>query len=173
MTEMLMPTTLPPKDTRHAVYSGTFDPPTFGHEDIIRRAAAMFEHITVTIADNTAKAKLFTLDERIGFLKSALQDLDNVTVASCSGLLVNYCNEIGARVIVRGLRSNADFNYEFQMALVNRELAPHIETVFLIAANDKMFLSSSVVRELASFGHPVDAYVTPDVANAIHLKFHG
>lgn len=164
--------TTPVADPRHAVYSGTFDPPTRGHIDVIMRAAAMFAHVTVTIANNPTKKKLFSLEERLGFLQSALGDVTNVKITSCDGLLVDHCRAIGARAIVRGLRSAADFEYELQMALVNRELAPEIETVFLIASNDKMFLSSSVVRELASFGHNVDAYVTPDVAAALDAKMH-
>ena len=165
-------TTTPEADPRHAVYSGTFDPPTRGHLDIIRRAAAMFSHVTVTVANNPNKKKLFSPEERRDFLRAALADLKNVNVTVCDGLLVDHCRAIGARAIVRGLRSDADFGYEFQMALVNRELAPDIETVFLIAANDNIFLSSSVVRELASFGHSVEAYVTPDVAKALNARLH-
>ncbi len=154
-------------ETRTAVYGGTFDPPTFGHIDLIKRASGMFPHVTVGIGINPNKRVLFSTEQRLGFLHESLRDLSNVSCTAYNGLLVDFCREIGARVIIRGLRAVADFEYEFQMALANRDLAPEIETVFLIAATDKLFLSSSVVKEIASCGRDVSPYVPKCVADAI------
>ncbi len=157
-----------PVETRTAVYGGTFDPPTLGHIDLIRRAAALFPHVTVGIGVNPNKRAMFSTEERLGFLREALADCDNVSCGAYDGLLVDYCREVGARVILRGLRALADFEYEFQMALANKDLAPEIETLFLVAATDKIFLSSSVVKEIAICGRDVSPYVPPCVAAAIH-----
>lgn len=158
-------------DPRSAVYGGTFDPPTLGHIDLIRRAAATFHHLTVAIGVNPNKRALFNTQERIAFLQTALGDLPNVTVDAYDGLLVDYCRSVNARVILRGLRAVGDFEYEFQMALANRDLAPEIETLFLIAATDKLFLSSSVVKEIASCGRDIAPYVPECVAAAMRKKF--
>ncbi|MBQ9243228.1 MAG: pantetheine-phosphate adenylyltransferase [Proteobacteria bacterium] len=160
------------QDDRLAVYAGTFDPPTFGHIDLIRRASRSFGHVIAAIGVNPGKKVMFSTDERLGFLRTALADLPNVSCSAYSGLLVDYCRQVNARVIIRGLRAVADFEYEFQMALANRDLAPEIETVFLIAATDKLFLSSSVVKEIASYGRDVSQYVPPCVAEAIHNYYH-
>lgn len=153
--------------TQSAVYGGSFDPPTLGHIDLIRRASRLFPHLHVGIGINPNKRVMFSIPERLGFLKESLCDLPNVSCGSYNGLLVDYCREVGAGVIIRGLRAVADFEYEFQMALANRDLAPEIETMFLIAATDKLFLSSSVVKEIAACGRDISAYVPDCVAQAI------
>ena len=144
-----------PVDTRTAVYGGSFDPPTFGHIDLIRRACRTFHHVTVGIGFNPNKHATFSVDARLDFLRQSLVDCPNVSCEAYSGLLVDFCRKVGARVIIRGLRAVADFEYEFQMALANRDLAPEIETFFLIAATDKLFLSSSVVKEIAACGRDI------------------
>ncbi len=154
-------------ETRTAVYGGTFDPPTLGHIDLIHRAASLFPHVTVAIGINPNKRALFSTEQRLGFLQTSLKDFSNVSCDSYNGLLVDYCRKVGARVIIRGLRALADFEYEFQMALANRDLAPEIETLFLIAATDKLFLSSSVVKEIASCGRDISPYVPDCVAQAM------
>lgn len=154
-------------ENRTAVYGGTFDPPTLGHINLISRAASMFPHVTVGIGINPNKRALFTTEQRLQFLRTSLADIPNVTCDSYDGLLVDYCRKVGARVIIRGLRAVADFEYEFQMALANRDLAPEIETMFLIAATDKLFLSSSVVKEIAACGRDVSAYVPACVAESM------
>ena len=154
-------------ETRTAVYGGTFDPPTLGHIDLIRRAARTFRHVTVAIGKNPNKRAMFTTEERLCFLRESLSEFPNVGTGAYDGLLVDYCRSVGARVILRGLRAVADFEYEFQMALANRDLAPEIETIFLIAATDKLFLSSSVVKEIAACGRDVSAYVPECVARAM------
>lgn len=159
-----------PVDTRTAVYGGTFDPPTLGHIDMIRRASKTFVHVTVSIGINPNKRTMFSTEERLELLRKSLADIPNVSVDSYDGLLVDHCRELGARVILRGLRAVADFEYEFQMALTNRDLAPEIETLFLIAATDKLFLSSSVVKEIASCGRDISPYVTECVAEAMKKR---
>ena len=157
-------------ETRTAVYGGTFDPPTLGHIDLIHRASVLFPHVTVAIGVNPNKRALFSTEQRLDFLRTSLSDLDNVSCDSYNGLLVDYCRKVGAKVIIRGLRALADFEYEFQMALANRDLAPEIETLFLIAATDKLFLSSSVVKEIASCGRDISPYVPQCVAQAMKYQ---
>ena len=154
-----------------AVYSGTFDPPTLGHLDMIRRAAAIFPELVVAIGINPAKQPMFSDDERMAFLEEATADIANVRCMTFSGLLVDFCRSCGARVIVRGLRSSADFDYEFPMALANHALAPDIETFFLPTSTDKIFLSSSAIREIASHGRDVSPFVPACVARAME-KVH-
>ncbi len=155
----------------HAVYAGSFDPITIGHRDIIRRAASMFDFVTGVVGHHPTKKGLFSVDERVEFIKNAVADIPSVDVLTTDGLIVDLCNKIGARFLIRGLRSESDFAYEMQMAAVNREIAPNIETVFLLASRDTMFLSSSVVRELASMRHCVDDLVTPMVADALIKRY--
>lgn len=150
-----------------AVYSGSFDPPTLGHLDIIRRAAPMFEQLVVCIGVNPKKQTLFSVQDRLDLLRQATSEFGNVDVDSCAGLLVDYCRSIGAGVIVRGLRSCSDFDYESQMALVNRALDSGIETVFLLADPAKSFISSSAVREMALFGRDVSQFVPDCVVHAM------
>ncbi len=155
---------------RIAVYPGSFDPVTKGHEDLIRRSLEFVDQLIVAVAVNAAKQPLFSLDERVALLKQAVPD-KRVDVQSFEGLLAEFSKEVGARVIIRGLRAISDFEYEFQMALMNRNLAPEIETVFLVPAFDLTFVSSSLVREVARFGGDVSQLVHPAVQQALKRKF--
>lgn len=151
-----------------AVYPGTFDPITNGHLDILRRALALFDRIVVTIAVNPRKQPLFTVEQRIGFIRDALPDYaDRLQFASFGGLLVEFARSQGATVIVRGLRALADFEYEFQFAHMNRRLAPGIDSVFFMTDERNHYVSSSLVKEVASLGGDVTGLVPPAVATAL------
>ena len=128
-----------------ALYPGSFDPVTYGHLDIIRRAAAMCDHLYVAVLNNSSKKPLFSVEEREELIRKALNDLDNVTVCSFSGLTIDFAKELGAHVIVRGLRAVTDFEYELQMAQTNRKMAPDIDTVFLTTGLEYAYLSSSIM----------------------------
>jgi len=156
--------------SRIAVYPGSFDPITHGHEDLIRRSLAFADRVIVAVAVNVAKQVLFTLDERVALIREAVRH-PAVEVQSFDGLLVGFAREVGATLIVRGLRAVSDFEYEFQMALMNRTLAPGLETVFLVPAFDLTYLSSSLVREVARFGGDVSQLVHPAVQQALRRKF--
>lgn len=161
-------------DSKHvvAVYPGTFDPITNGHLDILERALAMFDRIIVTIALNVRKQPLFTVDERIGFIRDAIAPhAARVEFASFDGLLVDFCQRRNARVIVRGLRAMADFEYEFQFAHMNRRLAPEIDTVFFMTDERNHYVSSSLVKEVSSLGGDVTGLVPPPVVRALAAKF--
>ena len=155
---------------RIAVYPGSFDPITRGHEDLIRRARTFADRIVVAVAVNVAKQPLFTLDERVALIREAVAD-PGVEIRSFDGLLADFARAAGATVILRGLRAVSDFEYEFQMALMNRNLAPGVETVFLVPAFDLIYLSSSLVREVARFGGDVSQLVHPAVRQALRQKF--
>jgi pantetheine-phosphate adenylyltransferase len=155
---------------RVAVYPGSFDPITKGHEDLIRRSLEFVDQLIVAVAVNVAKQPLFSLDERVALIKQAVPD-KRVEVQSFEGLLAEFAKKVGASVIIRGLRAVSDFEYEFQMALMNRNLAPKIETVFLVPAFDLTFVSSSLVREVARFGGDVSPLVDPGVQKALKRKF--
>jgi pantetheine-phosphate adenylyltransferase len=155
---------------RVAVYPGSFDPITRGHEDLIRRALTFADQVIIAVAVNVAKQPLFTLEERVALIKEAVKD-PAVAVQSFDGLLADFARTVGASVIVRGLRAVSDFEYEFQMALMNRNLAPGVETVFLVPAFDLTYLSSSLVREVARFGGDVAQLVHPAVRQALRQKF--
>ena len=155
--------------TRVGVYPGSFDPITKGHEDLIHRSLAFVDKLVVAVAVNVSKQPLFTLEERVGLIEKTVRD-KAIEVRSFDGLLVNFARSVGATVIVRGLRAVSDFEYEFQMALMNRTLAPKLETVFLVPAFDLTYLSSSLVREVARFGGDVSALVHPAVQQALHQK---
>ena len=155
---------------RIAVYPGSFDPITKGHEDLIHRSLEFVDELVVAVAVNVAKQPLFSLDERVSLIKQAVTD-KRVSVQSFEGLLAEFAKKVGASVIVRGLRAVSDFEYEFQMALMNRNLAPGIETVFLVPAFDLTYLSSSLVREVARFGGDVSPLVHPTVQQALKRKF--
>jgi pantetheine-phosphate adenylyltransferase len=154
-----------------AIYSGTFDPFTKGHEDLVRRAARLFERVIVAVADSKSKRPLFSPDERVDMVRDILRDCPNIEVESFSCLLMKFLREHGAQVIVRGLRAVSDFEYEFQMAGMNRSLHPDVETVFLTPGEQFMFLSATMVREIASLGGDVSKFVQPVVANKLREKF--
>lgn len=156
---------------RLAVYPGSFDPITRGHEDLVRRGLVFADRIVVAITTAGAKEPLFTIEERVRLARTALGDDPRVEVQSFDGLLVDFARRLGASVIVRGLRYVSDFEYEFQMALMNRKLAAEIETVFLVPAFDLTYLSSSLVREVARFGGDVGSLVHPAVKDALARKF--
>ena len=156
--------------TRIAVYPGSFDPITRGHEDLIHRSLAFVDKVVVAVAVNVAKQPLFSLQERVTLIQQCVRE-PRVEVRSFDGLLVNFARSVGATIIVRGLRAVSDFEYEFQMALMNRNLGPTIETVFLVPAFDLTYLSSSLVREVARFGGDVSALVHPAVQEALKQKF--
>ena len=153
-----------------AVYAGTFDPVTNGHIDIIDRASQMFEVLYVTILDNMNKNKMFTLEERLDLLKEATKDYENVIVTSSNKLAVEYAREVGAKVLVRGLRATTDFEYELQMALANQHLADDIDMVFLMTRARHSFISSSTVKEIALHHHTVEDLAPSCVAEALKKK---
>jgi pantetheine-phosphate adenylyltransferase len=156
---------------RIALYPGSFDPPTHGHLSIIQRGLKLFDGLLVAVLKNPAKDALFTVEERVELLKGALGGDKRVKVKTFSGLLVKFAQQEGVNTILRGLRAVSDFEYEFQMALMNRNLAPGIETVFLVPAFDLTYLSSSLVREVARFGGDVSQLVHPAVQKALRQKF--
>lgn len=153
-----------------AVYPGTFDPITRGHEDLVRRAAMLFEEVVVGVADSLGKNPFFTVEERLRLARDVLEPLRNVKVESFSGLLMDFIREKKARVILRGLRAVSDFEFEFQMAGMNRNLYPDVETLFLTPGDQYMFVSATIVREIASLGGEVDKFVDPRVARALAAK---
>ena len=157
--------------TRIAIYPGSFDPITRGHEDLVRRAFVFSDRIVIAVAASAGKAPLFTLDERVALVKTCVGDDQRIEVRPFDGLLVDFARKIGAQVIIRGLRYVSDFEYEYQMALMNRKLADSIETVFLVPSFDLTYLSSSLVREVARFGGDVSSLVHPAVDAALRAKF--
>ena len=155
---------------RIAVYPGTFDPIILGHEDIVRRAADLFDEVIVAVAGSTNKKTLFNLDERVALAKSVFEYADNIRVVGFSGLLMQFVQDQGAKMVIRGLRAASDFEYEFQLAGMNRKLYPQFETLFLTPSEQFMFISSSLVREVAVLGGNVHAFVSPTVDDAINEK---
>jgi pantetheine-phosphate adenylyltransferase len=156
---------------RIAVYPGSFDPPTRGHTDLVQRSLVLADQIIVAVANNSTKEPLFSVAERLEMLRSAMGGDPRIRYESFEGLLVNFARESGATFIVRGLRAVSDFEYEFQMALMNRHLHPDLETVFLVPPEDATYLSSSLVREVARHGGSVDGLVHPVVAEALKRRF--
>jgi pantetheine-phosphate adenylyltransferase len=154
-----------------AAYSGTFDPITLGHNDIIHRAARMFPKLIVAVGSNVAKNPKFTLDERVELIRESVKDLHNVQVKGFSGLVVDFARDNGVTVLVRGVRTVGDVDYEKQMAVMNRALYPTLDTVMLTPAPEYAHLSSSLVRELTSLGAPVEKLVPPPVAPALLERF--
>lgn len=152
------------------IYPGTFDPITNGHIDLARRANKLFDRIIVAIAINPIKAPIFSLQERIALAQQTLSKLDNVEICGFEGLLIEVANEKGAKVILRGLRAVSDFEHEFQLAGMNRKMNPEIETLFLTPAEQYTYISSSLVREIASLGGDVAEFVAPCVADALKRK---
>jgi pantetheine-phosphate adenylyltransferase len=159
--------------TRTAIYPGSFDPPTRGHEDLARRSLALCDRLIVAVATNSAKQPLFSVEERLSLLQSAIGADPRVTFERFDGLLADFARRTGARLVVRGLRAVSDFEYEFQMALMNRQLYPDLETVFLVPSVDITYLSSSLVREVARHGGDVTGLVHPTVADALRRRFQG
>ena len=155
-----------------AVYPGTFDPITNGHVDILERALRLFDRVIVTLAVNLRKEPLFSAAERAGFIRDAMADrLDRIEITEFDGLLVEFCKHQGASVIVRGLRALADFEYEFQFAHMNRRLAPEVDTMFFMTDERNHYVSSSLVKEVASLGGDVTGLVPPSVVTALTTKY--
>ncbi|HSI46337.1 MAG TPA: pantetheine-phosphate adenylyltransferase [Methylophilus sp.] len=155
--------------TRIAVYPGTFDPITLGHEDIVRRAAKLFDEVIVAVAGSTSKQTLFSLQERVALAQSVFSG-ENIKVVGFDGLLMQFVQSQGAQMVIRGLRAASDFEYEFQLAGMNRKLYPRLETLFMTPAEEFMFISSSLVREVARLGGDVNQFVSPGVETAIKQK---
>lgn len=152
------------------VYPGTFDPITMGHEDIVRRAASLFSEVIVAVASNPGKKPFFDLNERVEMASHVLKDCPNVKVIGFSGLLMQFVHDQSARVVIRGLRAASDFEYEFQLAGMNRKLHPEVESVFLTPSEQFMFISSSLVREVAILGGDVTQFVSPHIQTCINKK---
>lgn len=157
--------------SKTALYAGSFDPITNGHSDLIRRSLTFVDHLIVAVATNIAKESLFTPEERTTLIRAAVDDDSRVEVRHFSGLLVNFARDSGVRMVIRGLRAASDFEYEYQMALMNRHLAPEMETVFMVPSLDTTYISSSFVREIARFHGDVASLVHPSVAAALRGKF--
>jgi pantetheine-phosphate adenylyltransferase len=154
-----------------AMYPGTFDPITNGHDDLVRRACRIFDHVVVAIAANPGKAPLLALEQRMELARRVLADVPNVEVAGYSGLTVEFARQHGLNAIVRGLRAVSDFEFEFQLATMNRHLSDEVETVFLTPTERYNFVSSTLIREIASFGGDVREFVHPAVADALVARF--
>src|SRR5512134_3058726 len=159
-------------DHRVAIYPGTFDPMTRGHEDLVRRASRLFDRVVVGIAQSRSKRPFFTLEERVEMAREVLAPYPNVEIVGFSNLLMDFLHEQGAKVILRGLRAVSDFEYEFQMAGMNRNLYPEVETVFLTPGEQYMFISATMVREIASLGGDVAKFVQPMVGARLAKKFN-
>lgn len=156
-----------------AIYAGSFDPITRGHEDLISRSCEFVDKLVVAVARNSTKKPLFTVDERVGLIREVTQGNQCVEVEQFEGLLVNFARSVNASLIIRGLRAMSDFEYEFQMALMNRHLSPGLETVFMIPSVETTFISSSIVREIATHGGSLDGLVHPAVAAALKKRYAG
>jgi pantetheine-phosphate adenylyltransferase len=153
-----------------AVYPGTFDPITRGHEDLVRRAVRLFDHVIVAVAESRNKQPFFSIDERVAMAREVLADVPRVRVEGFSGLLIDFVAEQGAIAVLRGLRAASDFEYEFQLAGMNRNLRPDIETLFLTPSDQYMFISASMIREIAQLGGEVAPFVHPLVAKRLSEK---
>lgn len=158
---------------KRAVYAGSFDPVTLGHLDIIQRSADIFDEVIVGVLVNSAKSSLFSVEERVNMLNEATKTILNCRVVSFSGLLVDFAREMGTNVIVRGLRAVTDFEYELQIAQSNRIVAPDVDTVFLTTNIEYSYLSSSIVKEFASYGEDVSAFVPQNVIPMLQAKMKG
>jgi pantetheine-phosphate adenylyltransferase len=160
-------------DGRLALFPASFDPLTNGHLDMVHRAHRLFPNLVVAVATNVAKKGTFSVEERLEMLQGVLGDLPGVRLTQFDGLMVDFAREIGATVVIRGLRAMADFEYEFEMALMNKRLNPAIETVFMMTSEEFFYVSSSRLKELVHFGAEVDAWVPPIVAKALREKIRG
>lgn len=165
---MTTPTSTKP---RIALYAGSFDPFTHGHADIMRRALEFVDQLVVAVAVNVNKRPLFSPEERVQFIRESAGEEPRITVRAFNGLLVDLAQELNATMLVRGLRAVSDFEYEYQMALMNRHLSPGLETVFMVPSNETTYISSSMVREVARFGGNISALVHPVVAQGLAAKF--
>lgn len=157
--------------TNIAIYPGSFDPCTNGHLDIIERSSRIFEKVIVAVLVNSSKTPTFTVDERIELLKTATAHIKNVEVMSFNGLLAQFAEQQNAKVIIKGLRAVSDFEYEFQMSLTNNKLNPNVETLFMTTKSENMYLSSSIVREVAHYGGSIGDMVPEVIAEQIYKKF--
>ena len=157
---------------RKAIYPGSFDPVTFGHQDIIARSSAIFDELIVGVLNNSSKNSLFSVDERVSMLKELTKDMKNVTIDSFDGLLVDYMKESGATIIVRGLRAVTDFEYELQIAQTNHVEYPEVETIFLTTNLKYSYLSSSVVREFAAYGGDITKFVPKQFVDRVYRKYN-
>ena len=158
-------------NSRIAIYAGSFDPITRGHEDLMHRSLEYVDRLIVAVAKNSSKQPLFSLDERVELIRAALADEPRIEVRSFGGLLVDFARDCGASLLIRGLRAVSDFEYEYQMALMNRHLSPRLETVFMVPSLDTTYISSSLVREVARFGGDIEGLVHPSVAEALRARF--
>lgn len=158
---------------RIGLFPASFDPVTNGHLDVIHRSLNVFDEVVVAVAKNVAKAGTFSLDERLAMLHGILREVDRVRIESFDGLVVEYARDIGACAIIRGLRAMSDFEYEFEMALMNRHLEPKVEIIFLAASQDYLYVSSSRLKELAKFGASIADFVPPIVEDCLKRKFAG
>ena len=156
---------------RIAIYAGSFDPITRGHEDLVARSLSFVDRLIVAVARNASKTPVFTVDERVALIRAAVKDEKRIEVKSFDGLLVDFAHSVDANLLIRGLRAVSDFEYEYQMALMNRHLAPVLETVFMVPSLDTTYISASMVREVARFGGDVSGLVHPAVAKALRGKF--
>lgn len=156
---------------KKVIYPGTFDPVTYGHIDIIKRARELFDAVVVTVAVNPGKEPLFSVEERVSMLKESLKDFNNIEIDSFGGLVVDHAKQVGATGIIRGLRAVSDFEFEFQMALMNRKLASNIATIFLMPHEKYTYLNSSIIRNLAGLNSDVSDFVPPVVQKALKKKF--
>ena len=156
---------------RHCIYPGTFDPITYGHLDVLGRAAKLFDRVTVAVADNPGKGPLFTAAERLEMLRPNLAKFPNVTVTTFGGLLVEFCVAQKADAIIRGLRALSDFEFEFNMALMNRHLQPKVETIFVMPNEQFSYTSSSLVKQVAKYGGDIAHFVPPNVAEALKRAY--
>ncbi len=159
--------------SQRAIYPGTFDPVTYGHIDLIKRACGIFSEVIIAVAHNPQKEPLFTVRERKGFLKKATANLSNVRIEDFDGLVVDYARKKGIKVLIRGLRMISDFEYEFQMALTNRKLAPDIETIFLMPQETHSYLSSTLLKEAVSLGADISCFVPDFVFQVLKEKVKG
>lgn len=157
---------------RRAIYPGSFDPVTYGHIDIIKRSADIFDEILVGVLNNNAKRPLFTIEERVNMLREVTKDIPNIVVTSFSGLLVDFARQSDAKVIIRGLRAISDFEYELQIAQTNHKLMPELDTMFLATNIEYSYLSSTIVREIASFGGDIQLLVPEEIEKKVYEKYN-
>ena len=155
-----------------AIYPGSFDPVTMGHLDIIERSRKVFDHVIVAVMINPSKKTLFTVEERIDLLRRATAGMENVEVVGFAGLLADYAKQLGATAVIKGLRAVTDFEYEFQMALTNKKLYPELETLFLTTGLQYMYLSSSIVRQVAALGGDISEFVCPEIQQEILQRLY-